>query len=87
MMSGFGTMLEARKHLISRGMSANFADSLAKRYINKLELAVQEKPGFKKDKAAVVCSLMDLFNCKSDNSKALNALNKVEALSNVYLNY
>ena len=33
--SGLGSMEKVREHLISKGMSANFADYLAARYIKK----------------------------------------------------
>jgi hypothetical protein len=46
MLSGRGSMLDTRSHLIRKGMSSEFADSLAKKYINKLELISQESSNF-----------------------------------------
>ena len=37
LVSGFGTMQEARSHLLKNGMSQQFTDLLAARYIQRLE--------------------------------------------------
>ncbi len=50
--SGIGSLAETRRYLIKKGMTAEFADNLAKRYLNRLESSSQ------------VFSIMDLFNTK-----------------------
>lgn len=37
LVSGFGTMQDARSHLLKNGMTQQFTDLLAARYIRKLE--------------------------------------------------
>jgi len=75
--SGIYSMADNRKYLIERGMTSEFADSLAKRYINRLESA----------KSAHICSIMDLFDSKKDQSRSLNAIIKAQSLEDVHFNY
>jgi hypothetical protein len=49
-------MVDNRKFLIKHGMTSEFADTLAKRYINRLETS----------KDVHICSIMDLFDSKND---------------------
>jgi len=37
LVSGFGSMHKVRQHLLSRGMTAQFTDILAAKYIKKIE--------------------------------------------------
>lgn len=68
-------MAETRRYLIQKGMTAELADTLAKRYINRLESSKGH-----------ICSIMDLFDSRKDQSKSLNTLMKSNML-NVYINY
>lgn len=73
--SGLPNMIDTRRYLIQKGMTGELADTLAKRYINKLE-----------SKGSHICSIMDLFDSCKDESKSLNALlnNRIQ---DVHLNY
>lgn len=61
--SGFSKLHETRTHLIRQGMTAELADNLARRYINRLESS-----------GGHICSIMDFFNSTSTNATSLNAL-------------
>lgn len=52
MYTGIASMQDTRTFLIQKGMSEELADSLAKRYLNRLETS----------NAVSIVSLMDLFN-------------------------
>jgi hypothetical protein len=71
--SGFSNLQETRSHLIQKGMSAQLADALAKRYLNLLE-------------TQRIYSVMDFFNSSSSNSLALNNLLKAD-MSSVHFSY
>ena len=58
--SGKGTMKDLRQHLLSRGMTEQFADILAAKYIRKLE-----------DEGNMIVPIMDFFDTRRDGSKAL----------------
>lgn len=73
LVSGQGNMAETRAYLIQRGMNAELADTLAKRYLNKLETQGQ------------IFSLMDLFE-SSKNATPLNTLMS-STLSQVHFSY
>lgn len=62
-------------------MTAELADSLAKRYIDRLESATKGESS-----QGHVCSIMDLFDSRQDQSRALNTLMKAKT-SDVHLNY
>lgn len=74
LISGFGTMQAARTHLIKKGMTSELADTLAKRYIAKLE-----------QEGSQIYSVMDFFNSAA-SSDALNTLIK-SPLSSVHFSY
>jgi hypothetical protein len=63
LISGISSMHATRTFLISKGMTNELADNLARRYINKLESSGQ------------IFSIMDFFNTAS-NATALNTLIK-----------
>ena len=60
LVTGFTSMAEARAHLIKRGMTAELADTLARKYINN---------------QTQVYTVMDFFEGAKD-STAINALQK-----------
>lgn len=74
--SGFGSLHATRTHLIQRGMTSDLADSLAKRYLNRLE----------QSSTTHIVSLMDLFN-SSTSATALNALLKANLSTDVHFAY
>ena len=73
LLTGLGSMSNARFFLIQRGMTAELADSLALRYIQHLERSKE------------IHSIMDFFDC-ARSGDALNALQR-SPLSDVHLNY
>lgn len=73
--TGIGSMEETREFLIERGMTTALADNLAKEYLLNLE-----------SKNAQIFSLMDFFNSKKNDSKAINALMAAD-MSSIHLNY
>lgn len=72
--SGMGSMAKVREHLIERGMTANFADLLAARYIKKQE------------EGASIFTLMDFFDTNKDGFRAMRLLAETD-LSAISLNY
>ena len=73
--SGNASLHATRTHLIKKGMTTEMADSLAKRYIFKLEQS---------DKSHV-CSIMDFFDSHK-SAAALNTLLKAK-MSDVHFSY
>lgn len=71
--SGHGSMAETRAFLLQRGMNAELADLLARRYINKLE------------SSSKIYTVMDFF----DSHKDASANNDLQAapLSQVHFSY
>ena len=80
MFTGIFSMQDNRRNLIKHGMTAQFADQLAKRYIDKF--TPHELLGDK----GLICSIMDLFNSKNSGSKAITKLLKAN-FEQVTLNY
>lgn len=72
MFTGIFDMLDNRQNLIKHGMTAQFADQLAKRYIDKFT------PHEVLGENGHICSIMDLFNTKASGSKALTQLLKAD---------
>ncbi len=72
-------MQATRTYLIQKGMSEQLADSLAKRYLNRLETS----------KSVSIVSLMDLFNSSKSQAAAdaLTALLRANLSTDVSLNY
>ena len=64
MMSGQPSMLDTRLHLLKNGMTAQFADLLAARYIRGLE----------DPDASQIASILDLYQTKRDKFSALKAV-------------
>lgn len=60
--TGIFDMVSNRRHLMEKGMTADFADLLAKRYITKAEVCKELNGN------AHVCSIMDLFNTKDNKA-------------------
>lgn len=77
--TGITSMSATRTFLIQKGMSEELADSLAKRYLNRLETS----------KSVSIVSLMDLFNSSTSqaSAEALSALLKANLATEVCLNY
>jgi len=77
--TGIASMSATRTFLIQKGMSEELADSLAKRYLNRLETS----------KSVSIVSLMDLFTSSTSqaSAEALSALLKANLATEVYLNY
>lgn len=73
--SGKGTMKDVRQHLLARGMTEQFADILAAKYIRKLE-----------DEGNMIVPIMDFFDSRRDGAKALQALATAD-MNDVALNY
>lgn len=67
-------MQKVREHLLSRGMTPNFADLLAAKYIKKIE------------ETSEIFKLMDFFSTNSNGFKAMRSLCEVD-LNSIYLNY
>ena len=79
-------MIATRSDLLRKGLSAEFADVLARRYIHKLEQKALTSKHFGNEPAALICSMLEFFDAKKDNCRALNALHAV-SLDKVRLNY
>ena len=77
--TGIASMSATRTFLIQKGMSEELADSLAKRYLNRLETS----------KSVSIVSLMDLFTSSTSqaSAEALSALLRANLATDVYLNY
>ena len=77
--TGIASMEDTRTFLIQKGMSAELADSLAKRYLNRIE----------NSEATKIISLMDLFNSSQSQSagEALTDLLRANLASDAFLNY
>jgi hypothetical protein len=77
--TGIASMSATRTFLIQKGMSEELADSLAKRYLNRLETS----------KSVSIVSLMDLFTSSTSqaSAEALSALLRANLATEVYLNY
>lgn len=76
LVSGISSMAETRSYLLKRGMTVQFTDLLAAKYIRKLEDA----------KDARICTIMDFFDTKKDGFKAMQILVNTD-IRNVHLNY
>lgn len=74
LVSGLGSMHKVRQHLLSRGMTAQFTDILAAKYIKKVE------------ENDSIFTIMDFFSTNRDSFKAMDTLSKA-AMYNVRLNY
>lgn len=68
-------MKDMRQHLLSRGMTEQFADILAAKYIRKLE-----------DEGNMIVPIMDFFDSRKDGANALQALSAAD-MHDVALNY
>lgn len=77
--TGIASMSATRTFLIQKGMSEELADSLAKRYLNRLETS----------NSVSIVSLMDLFNSSTSqaSAEALSAILRANLATDVYLNY
>ncbi|CDW78620.1 UNKNOWN [Stylonychia lemnae] len=78
--TGISNMIDNRAYLIKNGMSQQLADLLAKRYLNSLEISLRNGDG------SHICTLMDLFDSRLDQSQSLNSLMKT-SLNDVVMNY
>lgn len=59
-------MTQVRKHLLENGMSRQFADILAAKYIKNLESKEDHK----------ICKVLDLFNSTKDRKGIINTMLK-----------
>lgn len=65
LVSGLGDMSQVRKHLIKNGMSRQFTDILAAKYIKGLEDKKDQK----------ILRVMDLFNTTKDTKGVIKTIN------------